>query len=423
MRPCLLARTGARRWRATAMSDDADQSDHPPSTTGADRLRIYVAIPAALLLFNSAFYLIRNTLPNYLESKGLGGLSGLMQAVLPATSLLLAVPMGLLSDRFSPRKLALAGLVLFCLFAGLVWLMGDEAPPTAVLFAAYFLCGVSMVVANNTIRPLYLKCVGHTHQARKLAMFSAVSMLGFGTGPFVAGLAYRYLGWPLEEQFRLSLPLGLLGLAAAALMKDSTPTPFNLAAYRQSILRRPVLVYFMMLFVNALHFGIEAVCVAPFCKRQLGMDDWGVGCYFGSIALVLAVTAVGTMRLREHALNRHRMWIWGLVFSALFNMSVGLVTSPWQFFVLRYGHVIADGFMLVASLQIVAAIFPRRRVGGPMGLMSVVQTLGILAGSLVAGFIVDWNASPPARLALPFVLTGVLVLAAVVVQLLMRERL
>jgi len=387
-----------------------------------DRLRIYVAIPSALLLFNSGFFLIRNLLPNYLREKDLSHLAGPLQALLPATALVLAVPLGLLSDRFSPRKLAMVALGVFCAFSGLMFLLGPEPPPVIVLFGAYLLCGISSVMANNTIRPLYVKCIGPGGQAGKLAFFTAMSMLGFGTGAFLGGLGFKLFGWSLEEQFRVALPLSVLGLVAASLMKDSTPVPFSLEAYRQSILRRPVLIYLGLLFLNALHFGIEAVCVAPFVKL-LKMDDFGVGCYFGSISLVLSVTAVGTMWLREHAVNRHRMWIWGLTFSALFNISVALVTDPWQFFALRYGHVVADAFMIVAGLQIVASLFPRSRVGGPMGLVSMVQTLGVLVGSLVAGFIVDWQVlSSHWQLALPFVLTGALVLVGVGVQVVLRER-
>jgi len=206
-------------------------------------------------------------------------------------------------------------------------------------------------------------------------------------------------------------------------MKDAAPTPFSLSAYQRSILRRPVLIYLAMVFLNALHFGIEAVCVAPFVKAGLGLDDWGVGCYFGSIALVLALTAMGAAWLRGHAANRHRMWIWGLTFSALFNVSVAFVAEPWQFFALRYGHVIADAFMIVAGFQIVAVMFPRERVGGSLGLVSLVQTLGTLVGSLVAGVIVDWEAlSAHWQLALPFVLAGALVLVGVGVQVALRER-
>lgn len=405
------------------MDDPSRAEIEPQSYSFADRLRVYLAIPAALLLFNSGFFLIRNPLPNYLEAVGLGNLSGAMQAVLPATALLLAIPIGLLSDRFSPRKLAISGLVIFCLFAGLVQFLGAGPPAAAMLFAAYFLCGVAAVIAQSAIRPLYLKCVGAHNRGRKLALFQAVTMLGFGTGPFLAGLACRFLGWPVEAQFRLALPLGLMGLVAALVMKDSTPTPFDLAAYRAIVLRRPVIIYLGVIFLNALHFGIEAVCVAPFVKQITG-DAWGVGIYFGSIALVLAVTAAGTMWLREHAGNRYRMWVWGLAGSAVFNIAVAFVdrSAPWQFFALRYGHVIADAFMLVAGLQIVASLFPRSRVGGPLGLTSMVQTLGILAGSLLAGAIVDWSQSPPGRLEVPFVLVGVLVLAGVGAQLILRER-
>jgi MFS family permease len=247
-------------------------------------------------------------------------------------------------------------------------------------------------------------------------------MIGFGAGAFLSGVAFKTLGWEMWMQYRLALPFAVLALLASLLVKDSEPVPFSLAAYRQSLLRRTVLVYLIVVFVNALHFGIEAVCVPQFV-RQLGMDDWGVGLYFGSISVVLAVTAVATTLLSEHATNRHRMWIWGLAGSAAFNISMAFVTAPWHFFLLRYVHVIADAFMIVAGLQIVAALFPRSRVGGPMGLVSVVSTVGILVGSLMAGAITQWDVlTPHWQQALPFVIVGVLVLLAVLGQVILRER-
>jgi MFS family permease len=400
------------------------QLPEPAAGGIADTLRIYVAIPAAMLLFNSGFFLIRNPLPNYLNEAGLAWLAGPMQAVLPATALLLAVPMGLLADRFSPRKLSIIGFSIFSMFAALVYLMDEgEPPPVAILVAAYFLCGVSVVMVANTIRPLYYKCISGSHQHAKLAFFQAVVMIGFGLGSFVAGLAYKFIEWPLSMQFRLALPFGLLGLVAAVLMKDSAPTPFSMAAYRKSILRRPVIIFLGMVFVNALHFGVESVCVAPFVKRGLDGDDFLVGMYFGSIALVLAVTALLTIWLRDHATNRRRMWTWGLAVSAVFNISMLLVSDPWQFFVLRYAHVIADAFMIVASLQIIAAMFPKGRSGGPMGLVSVIQTVGMLVGALMAGAIMQSSSlTRHWQLSLPFAITGVLVLLVVGMQLVLRER-
>lgn len=400
------------------------QLPEPAAGGLADTLRIYVAIPAAMLLFNSGFFLIRNPLPNYLDEIGLAWLTGPMQAVLPATALLLAVPMGLLADRFSPRKLAIVGLSIFCVFAALVYRVDEGAPPpVAILVAAYFLCGISMVMVGNTIRPLYYKCISGSHQHAKLAFFQAVVMIGFGLGPLVAGLAYKLVDWPLSMQFRLALPFGLLGLVVAILMKDSAPMPFSMAAYRKSIVRRPVIIFLVMVFVNALHFGVESVCVSPFVKGGLGGDDFLVGMYFGSIALVLAATAILTMWLRDHATNRRRMWTWGLAVSALFNISMILVGTPWQFFALRYGHVIADAFMIVASLQIIAAMFPKGRSGGPMGLVSVVQTVGMLFGALMAGAIMQSSGlTRHWQLSLPFAITGVLVLLAVGMQLALRER-
>lgn len=406
------------------MSDPTDQlPEHAePEPLGA-KLRTYLAIPLAALAFNSGFFLVRNQLPNYLRELGLAEWAGPMQAVLPGTSLLLALPLGVMSDRQSPRRLAIAGTLCFCLFALLITLFG-EAPAPWMLLAGYILCGLSVVVLQNTVRPLYMKCIGARRQGLKLAAFSAAGMLGFGAGNFLAGLGYRLFGWTIAEQFRLALPLGVVALLAAVAMPNSSPTPFSFAAYRRDVWRRPVLLFLALVFINAMHFGIEAVCLAPFIERVLGMDDFGQGLYFGTISLCLAASAIATGWLREHAGNRHRMWVGGLLGSAVFNIAVAMTAEPWQFFVLRYLHVIADATLLVASLQIVAELFPRSRVGGPLGLMALMQTVGTMAGSLVAGWITVMPAlSERMQLSVPFVVAGGVVLAGVTVQLAMRERL
>ncbi|NIA20715.1 MAG: MFS transporter [Anaerolineaceae bacterium] len=387
-----------------------------------DRLRIYVAIPLTLLLFNMAFFLPRNLLTNYMGRHGLGKWSGWVLAVLPLTILLLAIPMGLLSDRFSPRRLVIVGLVFLVAFTGIFFFRTSE-PTLPMLFGSFLLGGIAIAIADTSLRPLYLKCIGHRRQALKLALLSVVTMLGFGGSTFLGGLAAKHLDWSLDQQYRLAFPLALAGLVISLTVKDAEPMPFDLSAYRQSIMRRKVLMYLSLVFFNALHFGAEAVCIPPYLTDHLGKSDADVGNYFGVICLTMAVTAAFSALIREHSANRHRMWVWGLLFSATFNIVSVLYPTLWWFLSFRIGHVVADAIMLNAGLRIVISLFPRKRMAGPMGLAAMVVTAGVLVGNLVsngirrADFIpTDW------QLPAPFLLAGLLVYVGLVIQRIMGER-
>ena len=415
-------------WMGETLANQSTTESDPPqegqtvTLSGLDRLRIYVAIPLTLLLFNMAFFLPRNLLTNYMARHDLGQWSGWVLAVLPLTALLLAIPMGLLSDRFSPRRLAIVGLVFLVAFTG-IFFFRTAAPTLPMLFGSFFLGGIAIVIADTSLRPLYLKSIGHRGQALKLALLSAVTMLGFGGSTFLGGLASKYLGWSLDDQYRLVFPLALAGLVMSLTMKNAKPMPFNLSAYRASILRRKVLVYLSLVFFNALHFGAEAVCIPPYVKDHLGKTDADVGNYFGLICIAMAVTAAVSAFIREHSTNRHSMGVWGLLFSATFNIVSVLHPTLWWFFGFRIGHVVADAIMLNAGLRIVASMFPRKRVAGPMGLAAMVVTAGVLVGNLVSNEIRNADFIPPDwRLPAPFLLAGLVVYVGLVVQKLLGER-
>lgn len=415
-------------WMDKSLANELTTESPPPQKdesgplSGLDRLRIYVAIPLTLLLFNMAFFLPRNLLSNYMERHHLGQWSGWVLAVLPLTVLLLAIPMGLLSDRFSPRRLVMVGLVFLVAFTGIFFFRTSE-PTLPMLFGSFLLGGIAIAIADASLRPLYLKCIGHRGQALKLALLSVVTMLGFGGSTFLGGLAAKHLDWSLDEQYRLAFPLALAGLLMSLAMKDAEPMPFDLSAYRASILRRKVLVYLFLVFCNALHFGVEAVCIPPYITNHLGKGDADVGNYFGVICLVMAVTAALSALIRDHSANRHRMWVWGLLFSATFNIISVLYPTLWWFFSFRIGHVVADAIMLNAGLRIVASMFPRKRVAGPMGLAAMVVTAGVLVGNLVSNGIRNADFIPTAwQLPAPFLLAGLVVYVGLVIQRILGER-
>ena len=61
--------------------------------------------------------------------------------------------MGLLSDRFSPRRLVIVGLVFLVAFTGIFFFRTSE-PTLPMLFGSFLLGGIAIAIADTSLRPL-----------------------------------------------------------------------------------------------------------------------------------------------------------------------------------------------------------------------------------------------------------------------------
>lgn len=119
------------------------------------------------------------------------------------------------------------------------------------------------------------------------------------------------------------------------------------------------------------------------------------------------------------AADRHglrRFYLLGIAIYTVAVALIGLAPSLNTVFGLRLLQAVGNGLIIATAPALVTALFPGEARGRALGTMTSISTLGILAGSLAGGWLVDTFEWPAIFLArLPFcVLAGVL--AAIVLQ-------
>jgi MFS family permease len=182
--------------------------------------------------------------PLHLKGLGLSQAEiGILMAVYPFSLILLSVPIGLASDRFSPRTWAVAGL--FAMSAS-VWSLSLSNSFYSALLS---FCGIGLGATLYTVgaATLYFKSLGNTRQGVKLALYNALAALGYGLGPFTGSLMLGAMNGNMRALFPAAavivLPFAFLMLAS----RDARLEPVRLSSYIED-LRNPR-VRFLLLIV------------------------------------------------------------------------------------------------------------------------------------------------------------------------------
>ena len=184
--------------------------------------------------FTFCFRMFYAYVPIHLKALGLGPPAmGTLVAVYPLCLLLVSIPIGMISDRFSPRTSAITGILLTSFS---VWCMRG-----ATNFHTLFLCftgiGVGATLYVISAASLYFKSLGGTRRGMKLALFGALNALGYGTGPLLGGYLISKTGGMtlvLTASALMLLPCGLLMRAA----EDVRVHPVSLRDYAADLTDR-----------------------------------------------------------------------------------------------------------------------------------------------------------------------------------------
>lgn len=261
---------------------------HPPITApGTDRtfsrarIMVVMLIPLAMSLI--AVSSINVALPTI--SVGLGASSSDLQWVLSGYALtfgIALIPSGRIGDAMGRGSLFVVGLVVFsaaCLTAGL-------APSALILNLARLVQGVGAGMFSPQTSGMIQHYFKGVERAKAFALFGMVVSVSVAVGPVLAGFVISLFG-PAEGwryTFLFNVPLGLLGIAAAAVW-----LPFSEERQRriEKLERRA-----------AVQAG-DTSAVAP---STIDLDP------IGAILIALAVLSI-MLPFMSH----DNPWMWGLV--------------------------------------------------------------------------------------------------------------
>ena len=163
-----------------------------------------------------------------------------------------------------------------------------------------------------------------------------------------------------------------------------------------------------------------SIPILPFYLQDLGVTDstalklW-VGACSAIVAVALAVFAPIWGRLAD-SYGKRTMLLRAMLGGTVVLALMGVVTSPWQLFILRGLQGALTGTVAAATV-LVANITPREQVGYTLGLLQTGVYVGTSVGPAIGGIISDLFGH---RITF-FVTAGMLLAAALIVMRFVRE--
>jgi len=327
------------------------------------------------------------------------------------SSILLVLPFGMLSDYFSPKRTLTLGAFCFSGYFLLLVILKDFWS----VCAAVILGGVGAATIRVVLMSLYLKLIGSTGRAKKVAFLHLGGYLGFGFGPFIGGYLYEAFGATLmiKGAFALSLIIVLLTF----FVEDAPPVIFSFRGYRKDIKEPSALFLIAVVFVLGTHFGAEQSSISLLMKDTIGLTKKEIGLVFFALGVWMAILVpfAGILMDKKHKV--FFLLLVGLLISSCFQFMTPFASTLWGLLIIRIIHTMGDTLAILESDVLTARFFPAARLGGNSGIIFCVRTLGIFVFAAFSGWLNQvWGYK------MPFFVNGIMVFGFSLIALLYIRR-
>ena len=342
-----------------------------------------------------SLWMILAYIPLHLEALGFSQFQiSFLISLLSFFPLLVVIPLGIFSDRISPKKLVILGLLLLALFAFLIQFF-DSFKGFLFLFV---IGGIGNSIFVVSCSSLYYKLLQGGSRGMKIGFFAALGNLGYGVGPLVGSLLLQ--GVKLQDLFMVIFCLTLPFIGLSFFLLDVKPEPLSLGTYRKDLSRFEVLILIGITFLVATHFGAERTTLSLFLKFNAGVAEDQMGVIFFCVGIMLAAVIFTLGFFSDIHANLKMLLLLGLLFSGAFNIGMITVHSFYSALTIRLLHVIGDSAYLIAQRIAISHLFKPHRIGGNIGVLDTITTFGTFVGALMSGLVPGY--------AYPFVVTGAL---------------
>ncbi len=352
-------------------------------------------------------------LPLFFNSQDVGeDAIGVLVSMFSLATLVLVIPLGMLSDRVSPRALILAGALLVVLAASLLvgysgfwaWLMGT------------FTIGAGFTLSWISLFSVFFKQVGERRRGLEVSVFNMGGILGAGLGAWAGGTLSDVVADPAVI-FSLASLFAVAWAATCARIPETRGISFPILEYGRDLKSGPTWILIAIIFIKASHAGIEHANYSLLQTEVIGLTGRMVGELFFVLSLWMGIVTIATGGLHDRQEKPLRMMGAALVLSGAFMAASGRAVCAWDFLVYRVGHTGGDSILNLLTLVVASMIFPRHRAGGAFAFVLTVNTAAYFIFANIGGVWAD-------RLSLQssFYFAGFLMLAGGIVIMAFRGR-
>jgi DHA1 family multidrug resistance protein-like MFS transporter len=388
------------------------------------RSRPFIALYAAVFVATMGISMVSPLLPVYAKELGASGVwLGLTFSVFAIVQTFVGPFAGRLSDRYGRKPFIVAGLCIY-LVAALGYLTAGSFYQV-IAFRAFSGLGTSLIfsVARAYVGDMTPK----GQEGRWLGVFATADIIGFGTGPLLAGVLREVVGFRsvfvamaiLMATSALILMWWLPRHSPAEVLKRASlargeareaQTPFAVA-----LKDRLVVAVTAHQGLISLASGASFSFLALRLEDGLGVSPMLIGLAFATQDITggLAQPLFGRM---ADAYSRRVLVAAGLLVNGALLACVGIVPTYGLMVLLLFAMGASGSISQVAAGAIQVVAGRRVGMGTVLGLGSASNGLGIVIGSVVSGIIVDAQG-----LAAAFFLGGAIMAAGVPVFLVLTR--
>jgi MFS family permease len=356
----------------------------PADAQSRRRLVLYVAT-ASLFASIAARGL---TVPLYAHDLGASRFEvGALFSVATLAGAVLSLPSGLLVDRFGPRTLLIASLLL----SGVSQLATAATTTVAPLFIWQLVGGLAGGMQQSALFSAVTESVSGSRLGRAMGWLTLSMQTGFFLGPSLAGIALKWIDVRTDIAVTTVLvALAIPGAIAASGTRQHHGRGLSLREpLRALVKQRAFLPVTVGLIAMTLVWGTVGAFLPVFGKEALGLPSAQVGYLLALQAVVNGISRpVGGM-IVDRARQRWPIVFAGVVIWAAAAAVIGHLTG---FVGPAIVLVIATPFMAVAFVAI-GVVFGDLSAGSTrgvtMGIYGTILFAGFAAGPLVFGPIVQ----------------------------------
>ncbi len=344
----------------------------------------------AIFVATMGISMVSPLLPVYAKELGASkGLLGLTFSAFAITQALFAPIIGRLSDRY-PRKPFIIGGLLIYMVAALGYLTADSF---VQLIAFRMLSGVGTSALFSVARAYVGDMTPPGHEGRWLGVYATADVIGFATGPSLAGVLRQFVGFDavfiaMAAMMAASALIVIWWLPRTAPKRASRRPVAPALPLKEAMRDRLVVALVVNAVILALGSGASFAFLALRLEDDVGASPALIGLAFTTQDFTAGLGQPFFGRLADR-LDRRMLVAIGLTFQAALIFALGVSTI----YLVVVGIMLAMGAASAISgpasgaIQVVAG----RRVGmgTVLGLSSMANGVGLLSGSLVGGVFAD----------------------------------
>lgn len=382
--------------------------------------RPFIALYIAVFVGTMGISMVSPLLPVYAEDLGASGVMlGLTFSAFAIVQAIFGPIIGQLSDRYPRKPFILGGLVIYMVAA--VGYLTASNVEQVIAFRAFSGVGTSAIF--SVARAYVGEMTPRGHEGRWFGVFATADLVGFGSGPILAGAIRQGIGF---DAVFVAMALMMAVSAAVVLFavprhqpqreeRHHTGAEARSVGLLRALKDRAVLALTIHMGLTSLSFGASFSFLGLRLEDDIGVSPLLIGVAFSMQDLTGGLAQPLFGRLADRVERRYLVAT-GLVGSGLFLLTLGMIETYllvvlWLF---AMGAFTALAQVSASAIQVVAG----RRVGmgTVLGLGSTGNGLGIIAGSLAAGRLVDLYSIPAA-----FMFSGIAISCGAVLFLILTR--